>query len=147
MYQMLPIFHQNQGHISIIWICKKPKNSDSPLILKKSTFWIVDYLIFGAYPPLWTFSTFWDIFCRLPLDLLTSHMRMLCTDALYNFEEILTISICFWSLLFENVWKYTRNQWLISSSKLFFKYLSTQISLKNGSVLKMVLWISGFKWD
>ena len=33
------------------------------------------------------------------------------------------------------------------SSELFFKYLGPQISLKNGSLLKTNLWMSGFKWD
>ena len=33
------------------------------------------------------------------------------------------------------------------SSGLFFKYLRPLISLKNGSVLKVNLWMSGFKWD
>ena len=32
-------------------------------------------------------------------------------------------------------------------SNFFFKYLSPQISLKNGSVLKTNLWVSGFKWN
>ena len=32
-------------------------------------------------------------------------------------------------------------------SDFFFKYLSPQISLKNGSVLKTNLWVSGFKWN
>ena len=36
---------------------------------------------------------------------------------------------------------------MTKSSELLFKYLGLQISLKNGSVLKMDLWISIFKWD
>ena len=32
-------------------------------------------------------------------------------------------------------------------SVLVFKYLSPEISLKNGSVLKTNLWVSRFKWD
>ena len=48
---------------------------------------------------------------------------------------------------FENVRIYIKNQWLTKRSDFFFKYLSPQISLKNYSVLKMNLWISGFKWN
>ena len=36
---------------------------------------------------------------------------------------------------------------MTKSSELDFKYLGPQISLKNGSVLKTDLWISGFRWD
>ena len=36
---------------------------------------------------------------------------------------------------------------MTESPELFLKYLGPQISLKNGSVLKTNLWMSGFKWD
>ena len=36
---------------------------------------------------------------------------------------------------------------MTKSSELLLKYLSPQISLKNGSVLKTDLWMSGFAWD
>ena len=57
---------------------------------------------------------------------------------------VLIILVCF---LFENLKIYIENYWLTKRSNFFFNYLSPQISLKNGSVLKTNLWILGFKWN
>ena len=43
---------------------KKMKIRTPPPLVKKSKFWILDFLIFGAdpSPPFWTFSIIWDFF-------------------------------------------------------------------------------------
>ena len=65
-------------------------------------------------------------------------------------EKVSNIMLKFSPLQFNyelNIWKYIENWSLTRSSELFFKYLGPQIPLKNGSVLKMNLWVSGVKWD
>ena len=62
-----PIYHKNQGHISVIWIWEKSEKFRPPpsvkvsLHLKCRLFWFWRW-------PFWTFSTIWDIFLLLPLD-------------------------------------------------------------------------------
>ena len=41
---------------------EKNKNMASPPLVKKSTFWIMDFWFPEVIHPFWTFSTFWDIF-------------------------------------------------------------------------------------
>ena len=53
MYQMLPLSHQYLTHVSSNQVShstlgKTWKSGPNPLVLKQSTFWIVDFLIFGA---------------------------------------------------------------------------------------------------
>ena len=48
---------------------------------------------------------------------------------------------------FENLQICIENYGLTKSSEVFIKYLSPQIALKNGSVLKTDLWMSGFKTE
>ena len=59
-----PIYHKNQGHISVIWIWEKSEKFRPPpsvkvsLHLKCRLFWLWRW----PHPPLWTFSTIWDFF-------------------------------------------------------------------------------------
>ena len=58
-----PIYHKNQGHISVIWIWEKCEKFRPPPLKSKLVYiWLYWFCRWPLPPPFGTFSTIWDIF-------------------------------------------------------------------------------------